>query len=329
MEWRRILGLLLVALPLLAQGQASDVTVHRQRAFPRTVPPGNYSGIAWIGGNRYALADDKSPTAGFRVVTIDIDSVSGRIRKVRDEGFKTSGAPNRDEEGIAYVPSTQTVYVCGEVDNEAIEYTLDGQLTGRKLNMPDLFKTAYRNRGLEALTYNAVTRRFWTTSENTLPADGERPSLANPIKNRLRLQSFTDDGQPAEQFLYEMDATVATKKKGKSAIGLSGLAALDDGRIIVLERDYYVAPNKIGSFVNIKLFEVNPSLQRPGELLPKKLLAEFKTKFNLRRQDIANYEGICVGPRLTDGRLVLILVCDSQNRYMGLLEDWFKSVVIK
>ena len=322
----RLLGiaLLLVPLTLLAQ----EVILHKQKAFPKTVSAGNYSGITWLGGSKYAIANDKSPTAGFHLMTIITDSITGELLSGREDTFLTSGMPNRDEEGICYVPHTQTVFVCGEEDQEILEYNLQGQLTGRKLNIPEIFKTAYSNSGFEALTYQANTHRFWTTSENTLKADGKKPTIQRKIKNRLRLQSFGDDLQPKEQYWYESDSTLTRKHKGRSILGVSGMAALEDGRIIVLERELYIPKKQIGSYSQIKLYLVDPSQQQPGEVLRKTLLTEFRTKMNLRRRDFANYEGICVGPRLADGRQLLILVSDSQNQYRGLLKDWFRTIVL-
>jgi hypothetical protein len=322
----RLIGiaLLLVPLTLLAQ----EVILHKQKAFPKTVSAGNYSGITWLGGSKYAIANDKSPTAGFHLMTIITDSITGELLSVREDTFLTSGMPNRDEEGICYVPHTQTVFVCGEEDQEILEYNLQGQLTGRKLNIPEIFKTAYSNSGFEALTYQANTHRFWTTSENTLKADGKKPTIQQKIKNRLRLQSFGDDLQPKEQYWYESDSTLTRKHKGRSILGVSGMAALEDGRIIVLERELYIPKKQIGSYSQIKLYLVDPTQQQPGEVLRKTLLTEFHTKMNLKRRDFANYEGICVGPRLADGRQLLILVSDSQNQYKGLLKDWFRTIVL-
>ena len=322
----RLIGIafLLAPLTLLAQ----EVVLHKQKAFPNTVSAGNYSGITWLGGSRYAVANDKSSTAGFYLMTIKTDSISGELLSVCEDSFLTSGQPNRDEEGICYVPHTQTVFVCGEEDQEILEYNLQGQLTGRKLNIPEIFKTAYSNSGFEALTYQANTHRFWTTSENTLKADGKKPTIQRKIKNRLRLQSFGDDLQPKEQYWYESDSTLTRKHKGRSILGVSGMAALEDGRIIVLERELYIPKKQIGSYSQIKLYLVDPSQQQPGEVLRKTLLTEFRTKMNLRRRDFANYEGICVGPRLADGRQLLILVSDSQNQYRGLLKDWFRTIVL-
>ena len=316
--------LVLLPLTLLAQ----EATLHKQRAFPKTVSAGNYSGIAWLGGTKYAIANDKSPTAGFYLMTIETDNLTGELLMVREDTFLTSGLPNRDEEGVCYMPQTQTVFVSGEDDQEILEYNLQGQLTGRKLNIPEVFKTAYSNGSFEALTYQVATQRFWTTSENTLKADGQKPTVKRKIANRLRLQSFGDDLQPKEQYWYETDSAVTRKHKGRSILGVSGLAALDDGRIVVLEREMYFPKKQIGSYSLVKLYLVDPTQQQPGEVLQKTLLAEFRTKVNLTRRSFANFEGICVGPRLADGRQLLVLVCDSQNQYRGVMKDWFKTVIL-
>ena len=322
----RLIGMLLLLAPLTLLAQ--EAMLHKQRAFPKTVPAGNYSGIAWLGGTKYAIANDKSPTAGYYLMTIETDSITGDLLMIREDTFLTSGLPNRDEEGICYMPQTQTVFVSGEKDQEILEYNLQGQLTGRKLNIPEVFKTAYSNGGFEALTYQVATQRFWTTSENTLKADGEIPTIDRKIRNHLRLQSFDDDLQPKEQYWYESDSTVIRKRKGRSILGVSGLAALEDGRIVVLEREMYFPKKQIGSYALVKLYLVDPTQQQPGEVLKKTLLTEFRTKVNLTRRSFANYEGICVGPKLSDGRQLLVLVCDSQNQYRGMMRDWFRTVIL-
>ena len=324
---RHLLATLLSVSTLALSAQ--QVVVNRQQAFPMTVPAGNYSGIAWLGGNRYAVVNDKSPTAGFHLMTIDVDSISGAVLYVQADTFMTSGLPNRDEEGICYVPQHQTVFVSGEADGQILEYSMDGQLTGRQLAIPEVFRSAHGNGGFEALTYQPATRRFWTTSENTLSDDGQKPTIRHKVANRLRLQSFNDDLQPCEQYWYETDVSVVDRLEGTSHLGVSGLAALDDGRIVVLEREVYKSPKSIGSFVHVKLYMVHPAQQAPGALLEKALLAEFRTKINLTARSFANYEGICAGPRLADGSLVLLLVSDSQDQYRGYLKDWFRTVVLK
>ena len=325
MRFTVVLALLLCSLGAMSQ----DVVLNKQRHFSKTVPAGNYSGITWLGGDRYAVVNDKSPTAGFYLMTIHTDSITGELLEAQTDTFLTSGQPNRDEEGICYVPHSNTLFVSGEADKSIKEYTLDGQLTGRQLAVPEIFQTARSNGGFEALTYNAVTHRFWTTSENTLKADGEKPNIERKIANRVRLQSFGDDLQPINQYWYHSDSSDVKSIKGKDTYGVSGLAALDDGRIVVLEREIRKTPKSIGSFVHVKLYMVNPLQQQPGEVLEKQLLTDFRTHINLAHQDFANYEGLCTGPRLSDGSQLLLLVADSQNQYSGILRDWFKTVVLK
>ena len=320
--------LFLALLPFYIGAQAQQVTLNKQHHFNKTVPAGNYSGITWLGGERYSVADDKSPTAGFYLMTIRTDEKTGDIREVRADSFVTNRQPNRDEEGICYVPHTNTVFVSGEGDGQIVEYTLDGQLTGRKLNIPAVFGIAHGNRGFEALTYNATTHRFWATTENTLKADGAKPSIKRKVSNLLRLQSFGDDLQPKEQYWYLSDSSDVKGVEGKSTLGVSGLAALDDGQIVFLEREVYRTKNNIGSYVHVKLYVVNPTMQNAGDLLQKQLITEFRTKINVTDRSFANYEGICAGPRLKDGSIVLMLVADSQNQYKGYLKDWFKTVTV-
>ena len=81
----------------------------KPRQFHKVLPPGNYSGIAALGDNRYAVVSDKSQEDGFFMLRIVIDSIKGRITTFENEGFRSSGLPNRDVEGICYCPSTKTV----------------------------------------------------------------------------------------------------------------------------------------------------------------------------------------------------------------------------
>ena len=323
---RCLIPLLLSLLSMQASAQLT--VINKQRHFQKTVPAGNYSGITWLGDDRYAVVNDKSATAGFHLMTIRIDDTTGDIKEVRADSFMTSGQPNRDEEGVCYVPHTKTVFVSGEADGYILEYNLNGQLTGRQLNVPGIFRFAHSNGGFEALTYNAATHRFWTTTENTLKVDGQEPSIKRKIANLLRFQSFDDNFQPREQYWYMSDSSAVQGEEGKSTLGVSGLAALDDGQIIVLEREIHQTPKYIGSSVHVKLYVVNPSTQRANDLLQKQLIAEFRTKINITDRNFANYEGICVGPQLKDGRIVLLLVADSQDQYKGYLKDWFRTVAV-
>ena len=286
----------LIVVPLFVSAQ-------RQQHFHKQLPAGNYSGICAIGNDCFALVDDKAPTDGFRLVRILFDADGQRISSLEDLGYRSSGLPNRDMEGICYRPSTNTLFISGEADNEVYEYTLDGQRTGRRLVMPDDVKRASHNFGLEALTYDAVNHLFFTTTERPLPGD-----------STLRILAFGDDLQLKHTYHYQPDAPV----NRKYFHGVSELCALDDGRLLVLERQIRVPRLKIGAKTLIRIYEVSPG---SDEHLQKQLVTEFRTRLSITSRQFANFEGLCqVSPSL------LLLIADSQNQYKGILRDWLRII---
>ena len=113
--------------------------------------------------------------------------------------------------------------------------------------------------------------------------------------------------------------------------GVPALAALGDGRIIVLEREVFVASGHLmekymNSFTTMKLYVVNPSSDGSG-ILRKSLLKSFITKPS--DANFANYEGMCVGPTLSDGSIALVLIPDSQNGSSGLTKEDVKVITMK
>ena len=315
------------------------VRVNPQHYFQRTVPKGNYSGLTWLGGDHYAVVSDKASDSGFFLFRIQIDTVSGDIKDIVNEGFRSSGEMNKDEEGIAFFPKDSTLWISREADNTVLEYGLNGKQTGRGLSIPSVFSTATPAYSFEALTYNTHTHRFWTTSESTLRPDGKQADAKNQVKNRLRFQSFDDSFVPQEQYAYLMDAAESHPSVSNYAMGVSAMAALDDGKLLVLEREFVVTSSKIASFVENKIYCVDPvksmtisqekALDADSPYMQKTLVATWKTSLGLLRQNLANYEGMCLGPRLADGSQVIVLCADSQDQYGGVLRDWFRTIIIR
>lgn len=285
-----------------------NVTTTRQRSFAKTVPAGDYSGIAWLGGDKYAVVSDKSANEGFYIFTIDIDSVTGNIRNAVCEDFVECGKGNRDLEGIAWMPERGWIMMCGEKDNTIRAYSRDGKNISVDIPKHIAHTNLPGNSGLESLSYNAATKRLWTCNE------------AAPVT----LVAYDDAFNIRESFSYAMDAP---KKDGTKAAayahGVSAVCAMDDGSLLVLEREFYVPKAKIGSSVVCKLYRYNPSKQQ------KSLVEEWKTRLNLLARSLANYEGMCLGPCLADGRRVVVMIADSQSQYKGILKDWLRTICIE
>lgn len=316
------------------------VVKNPQQSFPETIKAGNYSGISHIGGNQYAVVNDKSPNAGFYIFNIDIDLKTGLVKKAEMSELRHCGQGNMDEEGVAFYAPGNTVFTAREKTSEIVEYRMDGSLTGRKLEIPQIYKKNIKfNLGFEALAYNDKTHRFWTCNEGPLKCDGLHSKWNKPVRNRLRLQSFGDDMKPRQMYAYETDAVTARSDARLSQVGVSSIIAMDDGRLLILEREIYIAKEEPGSFMNEKIYITDPTegkaisadekLRRNSPYLKKELLCEWKTSVGLLSYDMANYEAMCPGPVLENGDKTIILICDSQNQLHGLVKDWFKVIVVR
>ena len=145
------------------------------------------------------------------------------------------------------------------------------------------------------------------------------------------------------QYAYRMDRGRKEKFGKIYALGVPSLLALPDGRLLVLEREVNVTNNYVGSQVVCKLFLVQPDqgwqidsqtdLRRldPNCFLIKRLLHTFTTRLSPISLAFANYEGMCLGRRLADGRQTILLVADSQGGYgkVGLqLKDYLRVLVL-
>ena len=297
--------------------------------LPQTLLPvdaGEYSGITHIAGNRYAVVDDNLPGGGIVFFSIPIgpDGSVGQAVMAPAEGTLAAGGKARDCEGIAYVPSTGTLYVSTETQ-DIRGYDLAGEETGKVFRIPKDLGTSNikSNFGFEAFTYNPETGWFWTTTEAPLNSETVLPRL-------LRLQSFDADGEPAGRFFYQTGEPQKTSENTTAYVfGIPALAALDDGRLLVLEREVYVPKGSFWdklttSFTRTDIFVVDPVHDSAG-VLRKSLLCSFRTG----ALDLANYEGMCLGPTLPDGRRTLLLIADSQQGSGGLTQEYVKVILLK
>lgn len=316
-------AILFAAFCVTATGAvAQDAALFKQKRLSgKDVASANYSGITRLDGNRYAVVSDKEEKSGFRIFTIDIDTLTGRVLSVTADtlrGFRPA-AP-RDEEGICYFPESGTLFISGEEDQQILEYDTLGLPTGRKLDVPAMFGRSYiqPNRGFEALTYSQAKKLFYAMTESALIRDGGSGSLS------LRLVSFDEGLRYAGQYAYRMESPTMKQGGRLHLHGVSEVTALADGRLVVLEREVRIPKGYIGAKARCRLFIVNPGPENAVDegtdmnslhestYMEKTEIADFTTRLNLLRMNFANYEGMCPGPRLADGRQTLLLIDDTQ-----------------
>lgn len=369
-----------LAFSLLAGAQDWKVVrENSQKAFPKTVAAGNYSGIAHLHDDIYAVVSDKSDSALYFNFRIQVNPKTGELEQVENLGFteRTDGTLNDgkfwqgqekgfDHEAIVKA-SDSTLVITSEGYCRLKEYpVLPTSANAPKISYQQNFWESrwpssdfYPNYNFESLAFDSVRQYLWTIPESTLRKDGQPATPQNGLANRLRLMrldwgkmkenrnkeeyseqvSNKKDSRYMMTYAYQMDQPSTHKKADIYVMGVSELCALPDGRLLVLEREAFIPKIKIGAFCKCKLYLVNPlnsekfsmkeKFSSDTPFLKKRLLTEWKTGLSLSKRSFANYEGMCLGPKLEDGSQVIILLSDSQDQYAGILKDWFKTIVIR
>ena len=379
-----------LAFSLLAVAQDWKVVRENpQKAFPKTVAAGNYSGIAHLHDDIYAVVSDKSDSALYFNFRIQVNPKTGELEQVENLGFteRTDGTLNDgkfwqgqekgfDHEAIVKA-SDSTLVITSEGYCRLKEYpVLPISVNAPKISYPhNLWESRwsssdfYPNYNFESLAFDSVRQYLWTIPESTLRKDGQPATPQNGLANQLRLMRY-DWGKMKEEnsneenskkdgskensskensskkdsrymttYAYQMDKPSTHKKADIYVMGVSELCALPDGQLLVLEREAFIPKIKIGAFCKCKLYQINPlnseefsmkeNFSSDTPFLKKRLLAEWKTGLSISKRSFANYEGMCLGPKLEDGSQVVILLSDSQDQYAGVLKDWFKTIVIR
>ena len=288
-----------LAFSLLAGAQDWKVVrENSQKAFPKTVTAGNYSGIAHLHDDIYAVVSDKSDSALYFNFRIQVNPKTGELERVENLGFteRTDGTLNDgkpwlglekgfDHEAIVKV-SDSTLVIASEGYCRLKEFPIlptsaDAAKIGYQQNLWESrwpSSDFYPNYNFESLAFDPVHQYLWTISESTLRKDGQPATPQNGLANRLRLMrlnwgkmkedsnkeeyseqvSSKKDSRYMMTYAYQMDQPSTHKKADIYVMGVSELCVLPDGQLLVLEREAFIPKIKIGAFCKCKLYLINP-----------------------------------------------------------------------
>ena len=274
------------------------VREHPQKAFPKKVAAGNYSGIAHLHDDIYAVVSDKSDSALYFNFRILVNPKTGELEQVENLGFteRTDGTLNDgkpwqgqekgfDHEAIVKV-SDSTLVIASEGYCRLKEYPIlpisaDTAKVGYQQNLwESRWPTSdfYPNYNFESLAFDSVHQYLWTIPESTLRKDGQPATPQNGLTNQLRLMrldwgKMKEDSNKEEYseqvnskkdsrymttYAYQMDQPSTHKKADIYVMGVSELCVLPDGQLLVLEREAFIPKIKIGAFCKCKLYLINP-----------------------------------------------------------------------
>ncbi len=285
------------------------------------------SGLAYNGGSSYYSVGDQD--ALLHTLSIGIDSATGQISTASIGASPTTlvaGTGPTDQEAIAIQGSN--ILVTDEVGPILSAYDpLTGVQNGTSIttSTPGLgiYSSSRPNRAWESLTvFPANTATTLTANEDALSVDGPEASFTDGAV--VRIQSMQMDASDSTataigQFAYQTDAingdnTFVTNETS----GLVELLALPNNSVLAMER-------AVGSGgYRIRVYEIHgggatdisglPGLDglTPGvdyTPLAKSLLWE--KSFHLTSN--SNFEGITLGPSLSDGSTSVLLIADNAS----------------
>ena len=288
-----------LAFSLLAGAQDWKVVRENpQKAFPKTVAAGNYSGIAHLHDDIYAVVSDKSDSALYFNFRIQVNPKTGEPEQIENLGFteRTDGTLNDgkpwlglekgfDHEAIVKVSDSTLVIAsegyCRLKEFPILPISADAAKVGYPQNLWESrwpSSEFYPNYNFESLAFDSVHQYLWTIPESTLRKDGQPATPQNGLTNQLRLMrldwgkmkenrnkeeyseqvSSKKDSRYMTIYAYQMDQPSTHKKADIYVMGVSELCALPDGQLLVLEREAFIPKIKIGAFCKCKLYLINP-----------------------------------------------------------------------
>jgi len=315
------------AFALCAALASQAVTLTPGEQAVRPLSPRGLSGIAFVGGDEYYAVADNGPECGLYPCRLRLGSGGRSVASfsVDTNAFvRLKGAA--DLEAVAYDPLSRNVWAADEAGKTIREYNPKTGAVVQSLDIPKVFAKPRLNYGIESLAISRNGLTLWTANEEALPLDGDKSS--NDGGTTVRLAKFVrksarDKFRLAAMYPYTTGRWHNRYRGGGAARrGVVDLCALPGGALLVLERECSFAKDGTdiwaklsGNFWCTVCLVQEPCGVRDVKDVPslcadrcqsvgKTVLLEFSAGLN-------NYEGMCLGPRLSDKSMSVVLVTDA------------------
>ncbi|MGC4189608.1 MAG: esterase-like activity of phytase family protein [Thermomicrobiales bacterium] len=308
------------------------------------MPVGGFSGIDFDAdsGRWVIVTDDRSSDVPARAydATIAVSeqgfgevTLTGTItfRQADGSPWPTIAEPGAtpDIESIRIDPANGHLWFASEgnpslgAPPELVENDAEGRFI-RAWPLPERFHIAddgasgpRPNLTVEGMGFAADGETVWISLEGPLIQDGVLPTAEAGAP--VRFIQVDRDGNELREVVYELDPLAGASDRRRDA-GVSEILAIDDERLLVLERQVTDRLFGIPDFV-VRLYEATLTGATDVRGLDtlagaaytpvaKRLLADLG---QLGIGIVTNFEGICWGPRLANGHRSLVAIADNNQ----------------
>lgn len=293
------------------------------------VPLGGLSGLSYDPACDlfYAISDDRGFVAPPRVYTLRLEVGGPSVRPLevitlnneRGEAFEDGVL---DSEAVALTPDG-LLWVATEgeahrmIPPRIMAFRLDGTML-HELEIPSAYlpgegRGVRSNHGFEGLSVSPSGNRIVAAVESALVQDGPNADLEHGTVVRLVVfDPATRRAVSERAYRVERVPDEPRPPTAYHSIGVSEILALDDHRLLVVERSF-----SAGFGNRVRLFladlatgdEITGAGSLPPDVKPvhKTLVADLADL----GVDPDNLEGLAFGPPLADGRPTLVMVADN------------------
>lgn len=292
------------------------------------------------------VSDDKSEhlPARFYSGVIELTGAAPKVTLSRMTSFQQEDGTNYpgakiggevvDPESIRFDPTGRAVWWTSEGDRKLglSPFLRKSDINGRHLAsfpVPSMFTVQKgeevgprHNNGFEGFSFTPAGDSLWLATESALLQDG--PAATVGAGAVARFTKFDRDGKLLAQYAYPLDPIQAKTAGPGSDNGVSEILALDDNRLLVVERSGVNDGNNHWTS-HIRLYEadeagasdvadMNGLVGAAYRPLTKRLILNLDTLPELgssRLPKIDNIEGMSFGPILPNGHRSLVLISDN------------------
>lgn len=217
-----------------------------------------------------------------------------------------------DGEGIAL--AGPRIFVANEAGPHIYELDRAGQVQ-KDLPLPPVFAECVPNKCIESLSLSPDSRFLFFANESALTVDGALPTCSAGTVVRIVRRDLGTGADLTWAYATEPIFSDA----GGGDMGVSDVAALSPTSLLVLERSFVPGEGVSARIFHVTLDPSQAQGPRPFQAcaaLEKTLVVDLValTRGGAARGDVANYEGLALGPAETSGDRLLFVISDDNAR---------------